>query len=303
MKLQQPYASEELAAFLDGKLIGDGSRMATGINEIHMVNQGDIVFVDHPKYYDTTLNSAASVVLIDREVDARANKTIIVVKDPFSSFKALCQRFLNEKEQLLEKAPIIAETAMIHESVSIGNYVTIGARSVIHPGVVIYDHTVIGDDVIIHANSVIGSDAFYFKRRKTHHDKMLCIGNVEIEDHVEIGSGCTIDRGVSASTRIGKGSKLDNQIQIGHDTVIGERCLFAAHVGIAGCVTIEDEVVMWGQVGCAANVTIGKGAVILAQSGISKSLPGGATYFGSPAGPAREKMKEMATLSLISKAK
>jgi UDP-3-O-[3-hydroxymyristoyl] glucosamine N-acyltransferase len=284
-------------------LVGDGTRKVTGINEIHMVEPGDVVFVDHAKYYDATLQSTASVVLIDKEVSVPTNKTLLVVADPFTSFKKLCVHFLQEKEETLQKAPKIAKTAIIHEGVSIGKYVTIGERTVIFPGVVIYDHTVIGNDVIIHANSVIGADAFYFKRRKTHHDKMLCIGNVVIEDEVEIGAACTIDRGVSASTRIGKGSKLDNQIQIGHDTVIGERCLFAAHVGIAGCVKIEDEVVMWGQVGCAANVTIGKGAVILAQSGISKSLPGATTYFGSPAGPSREKMKELATLSLISRAK
>ena len=136
---------------------------------------------------------------------------------------------------------------------------------------------------------------------------MFSCGHVVIDDMVEIGANCTIDRGVSDVTRIGKGTKIDNLVQIGHDTRIGEHCLFAAQVGIAGCVDIGHRVVMWGQVGCASGVTIGDDAIILAQSGISKDLPGGATYFGSPCGEVREKFKEMASIkqlpSILSKLK
>ena len=117
-----------------------------------------------------------------------------------------------------------------------------------------------------------------------------------IADRVEIGAACTIDKGVTGDTMIGEGSKIDNQVQIAHDTVIGKKCLIASQVGIAGCSRIEDEVILWGQVGVISDITIGKGAVVLAQSGVSKSLEGGKTYFGSPAGEAREKYKELGSL-------
>jgi UDP-3-O-[3-hydroxymyristoyl] glucosamine N-acyltransferase len=158
----------------------------------------------------------------------------------------------------------------------------------------LYDHTEIGDNVIIHANTVIGSDAFYFKRRPEGYDKMVSCGRVIIHDDVEIGASCTVDKGVSGDTIIGKGTKIDNQVHIGHDSVIGKNCLFAAQVGIAGVVTIEDDVILWGQVGVQKDLTIGKGAVVLGQSGIPKSLEGGKTYFGSPVQEAREKMRELA---------
>ena len=303
MKLHRAHTLQEIAELIGGKLVGNPELTSEGINELHVVEEGDIAFVDHPKYYEATLQSKAGVILIDKEVECPAGKGLIVLDDPFSAFNRLTTYFLNEWESHQESEPAIDPSATVMLGAHIGRFVKIGKNSVIHPGVVIYDHTVIGDDVIVHANSVIGSDAFYYKRRPGKHDRMLSAGRVVLEDGVEIGSACTIDRGVTSDTVVGKGTKIDNQVHIGHDTKIGERCLMAAHVGIAGCVVIEDEVVMWGQVGCAANVTIGKGAVILAQSGISKSLPGGKTYFGSPADEARQRMKELATLSILAKKK
>jgi UDP-3-O-[3-hydroxymyristoyl] glucosamine N-acyltransferase len=299
MKLHRPYTLDELVQITNAQASGDLSLSATGINEIHVAGAGDIVFVDHPKYYDSTLASAASVVLIDKMVECPDGKALLQVDDPFAWFNALGQRFKQESEQNHDPVPTIHDSAVVMQGAQIGRYVRIGAGTVIHSGAVIYDHCVIGDDVTIHANAVIGSDAFYFKRRPQKHDKMLSIGNVVIEDEVEIGAGCSIDRGVTSSTRIGRGTKLDNHVHIGHDTVIGERCLLAAQVGIAGCVTLEDEVIFWGQVGCIANVTIGKGVEVYAQSGITKSLEAGRKYFGSPAGPAKTKMRELAALSRL----
>jgi UDP-3-O-[3-hydroxymyristoyl] glucosamine N-acyltransferase len=143
---------------------------------------------------------------------------------------------------------------------------------------------------------VIGSDAFYFKKKPEGYDKMISAGRVVIHNRVEIGSLCSIDKGVSGDTIIGEGTKLDNQIHIGHDTVIGKNCLFAAQVGIAGVVIIEDDVILWGQVGVQKDLTIGKGAVILGKSGISKSIAGGKVYFGAPVEDARDKWKEMALI-------
>ena len=128
---------------------------------------------------------------------------------------------------------------------------------------------------------------------------MISGGRVVIEDNVDIGASCTIDRGVTGDTTIKEGSKLDNQIQIGHDTVIGKKCLIASHTGIAGCTVLEDEVTLWGQVGVISGINIGKKAVVLAQSGVGRSLEGGKTYFGSPAEEAREKMKQLAYIKQV----
>src|SRR5205085_2804736 len=137
----------------------------------------------------------------------------------------------------ISESATIGTGTVIQPGAFIGNNVVIGKNCLIHSNVSVYDHTEIGNDVIIHANTVIGSDAFYFKRRKDYYDKMLSCGRVIIHDRVEIGASCTIDKGVSGDTIIGEGTKIDNQVHIGHDTVIGKNCLFAAQVGIAGVVT------------------------------------------------------------------
>ena len=198
--------------------------------------------------------------------------------------------------QAVSDTALIGEGIHLQPGVFVGNHVRIGSNCLIHPNVTIYDHCVIGDNVIIHAGTVIGADAFYFKRRKeraVQYDKLESCGRVIIEDDVEVGAGCTIDKGVSGDTIIGQGTKLDNHIHIGHGAVIGKNCLFAAQVGIGGKAIIEDEVVLWGQVGVSKDLTIGKGAVVYAQSGVASSIEGGKIYFGSPVEEAREKMKEL----------
>ena len=183
--------------------------------------------------------------------------------------------------------------------VYLGNNVTIGNDCVLHANVTIYDNCTIGSNVIIHANTVIGADAFYYKTRSNEHDKMHTCGGVEIEDDVEIGALCTIDRGVSGNTVIGAGTKIDNQVQIGHDTQVGKMCLIASQVGVSGCVVIKDKATLWGQVGVKSDVVVGEGAVLLAQAGLGEDVPDGAAYFGSPAGDARSKMREIAALKRL----
>jgi UDP-3-O-[3-hydroxymyristoyl] glucosamine N-acyltransferase len=164
------------------------------------------------------------------------------------------------------------------------------------------DYTEIGNNVIIQSGTVIGSDAFYYntkKNREVWYKKMQSCGSVIIEDDVEIGANCTIDRGVTASTRIGKGTKMDNLVHIGHDTNIGCNCLFAAQVGIAGASVIEDGVVLWGQVGVSKTLNIGANAVVFAQSGVPSSLDGDKTYFGTPAIDAQTKRKELVWIKRI----
>ncbi|MCB0795174.1 MAG: UDP-3-O-(3-hydroxymyristoyl)glucosamine N-acyltransferase [Flavobacteriales bacterium] len=278
--------------------MGQSDLLVTGLNEINRVGPGDLVYVDHPKYYAKALNSAATTVLINKEVDVPEGKAIIVSDDPCRDYNRLMERFMPRPGWNRDDVSI-GEGSEVHESVTIGPHVRIGRDCLIMPGVVLYAHTTIGDRTIIHANTVIGADPFYFKKRATGYDKMVPGGSVVIGDDVEIGALCTIDRGVSADTRIGKGTKIDNHVQVGHDTIIGERCLFAAHVAIAGAVVIEDDVTLWGQVGIPSKLRVGKGAVILGQSGIMSSVEGGKSYLGSPATEARQKLREIASMARL----
>ena len=303
MKFDKTYTLIEIAKIIDSQYIGDDNFSILGMNEIHVVEPGDIVFVDHPKYYDKALNSAATVILINKDVACPEGKALLISDDPFRDFNKLTQYFKpfkNSNKSIADSAKI-GKNTIIQPNVFIGNEVVIGNNCVIHPNVTIYDGSIIGNDVTIHAGSVLGADAFYYKNRPQGFDKLKSCGNVVIQDNVDIGAGCTIDRGVTGSTTVKEGTKIDNLVQIAHDTVIGKKCLIASQVGIAGCTIIEDEVTLWGQVGIISGITIGKGAVILAQSGVSKSLDGGKTYFGYPAEESRQKLKEMAIVKRLMK--
>lgn len=301
MKFTTPQTLARLAEFLKCEFVGPADHVVLGTNEIHRVEKGDLVFVDHPKYYEKALTSAATTVLINQKTECPAGKGLLISDDPCRDFNKLNRHFAPIKSQStpVGENAVIAKTAVIYPNVFIGHNVSIGENTVIHPGVSIYAGTVIGNNVTIHANTVIGSDAFYYKKRGEVYDKMHTCGNVVIEDNVEIGANCTIDRGLTADTRIGAGTKIDNLVQIGHDTIIGKNCLFAAQVGVAGCTVIEDNVTLWGQVGVTSGITIGKGVVVMAQSGVSQSLGAGQKYFGSPAGEAREKYREIAALRAL----
>lgn len=303
MQLNPPQTLRQVADFLQARFEGNPAFPISGINEIHVVNKGDLTFVDHPKYYDKALNSIATTIIINKQVDCPEGKALIFSEDPFRDFVSLIKKFrpFEPASAMISSTAIIGQDTIIQPGVFIGNHVIIGSNCLIHPNVTIYDHSVIGDNVIIHAGSVIGSDGLYFKRRPGHFDKLESGGRVVIEDNVEIGACCTIDRGSTGDTTIGWGTKFDNHIHIGHDTIIGKNCLFAAQVGVAGCVIIEDDVTLWGQVGVQKDLTIGKGAVVLGQSGVSKSLKGGKTYFGSPAQESREAMKQLAHIRKLPK--
>lgn len=298
MKLDRTYTVKEIAGLINCTFVGDENHPVTGINEIHKVAHGDLVFVDHPKYYDKALKSAATTILIDKEVECPEGKALIISAAPFDDYNRLTKHFcpVIEQSETVGINTVIDPSAVIYPNVFIGNNVRIGKNSRILPGAVIMDRTVIGDHVIIGPNTTIGHNAFYYKRKPEGYDRMHTCGWVEIHDYVEIGANCTIDAGVSGNTEIGAGTKIDNIVHIGHDTVIGKNCLLAANVGLAGCVTVEDRVILWGQVGCASDIVIGEGAIILAQSGIAKSLEAGKTYFGSPCGEVKSKFRELAAL-------
>ncbi len=288
MTFEIPQTLKSIAELIGAEMIGDENFPVFGSNEIHRVKAGEIVFVNHPKYYDKALQSDATIILIDKEVDCPAGKALLISDDPFRDFNTINTHFTKISNFTEELHDIeVGEGTKIHSSVVIGNHVRIGKNCHIFPNVVIGDRTVIGDNVMIQANTVLGGEAFYYRKLDGNFDRMISVGNVIIENNVQIGNGCTIDRGVTDSTIIGEGSVLDNQIQIGHDTVIGKRCLIASLVGIAGCCNIEDEVTVWGQVGMASGVRVESGTVLLGKTGVNKDLKKG-TYFG----PLAEEFKE-----------
>lgn len=304
MRFEKPVPLSQIALLINAELIGNTTASATGINEIHKVEHGDLVFVDHPKYYDKCINSAASFIIINKKTGFPEGKALLVTEDPFEAYQTIVSHFrpFSPSMKMISDTSAAGEGTVIMPNAYIGNHVSIGKNCIIHPNVTILDHCVIGDDVIIQAGTVIGSDAFYYNKktnRDIHYKKMLSCGRVVIENGVEIGAGCTIDRGVSGDTLIGAGTKIDNMVHIGHDTTVGRNCLFAAQVGIAGATLIEDNVILWGQVGVSKTLTIGKDAIVLAQSGVPSSLAGGKTYFGYPAVDAKEKMKELVWLKRV----
>ncbi len=301
MKFQKRHALQEIASIINCKYIGDADFPVYGMNEIHVVVPGDIVFVDHPKYYDKALQSAATIILINKEVDCPEGKALLLSDDPFRDFNVLTRHFkpFQFSNVAISNTAVIGEGTVIQPNTFIGNHVEIGNNCLIHSNVSIYDHTVIGNNVIIHAGTVLGADAFYYKKRPEGYDQLVSGGRVVIEDNVGIGALCTIDKGVTGDTTIGEGTKIDNQVHIGHDTVIGKKCLIASQTGIAGCVIVEDEVTMWGQVGTTSGITIGTKAVIMGQTGVTKSVEGGKSYFGTPIEESREKLKQLANIKKI----
>lgn len=291
----------EIAEIISAEYEGDSDFPVTGINEIHKVEKGNVTFVDHPKYYKKALTSNASTIIINKKLKCPNGKALIYSDDPFRDFVKLIKKirpFENTSSSISPKASI-GKGTIIQPGAFIGNNVKIGENCLIHANASIYDHSIIGNNVIIHSGSVIGSDAFYFKRRSDYQDKLESGGRTIIEDYVEIGACCTVDRGVTDDTIIGWGTKMDCHVHVGHETVVGKNCLFAAQVGISGCVTVEDDVVLWGQVGVQKDLTIGENVVVLGQSGVSKSLEAGKTYFGSPAQEARKRMQEIALLKKL----
>ena len=301
MKFPQTYTLKQIATIIDCKFVGQDEFPVFGMNEIHVVETGDIVFVDHPKYYDKALNSAATIVLINKEVACPEGKALLISDDPFRDFNALTQFFkpFQSANKTIPDSAKIGENTIIQPNTFIGHNVTIGNNCIIHSNVSIYDDAVIGDNVIIHAGTILGASAFYYKNRPEGFDQLKSGGRVVIQDNVHIGALCTIDKGVTGDTIIGEGSKLDNQIQVGHDTVIGKKCLIASQVGIAGCVVIEDEVTLWGQVGTTSGIVIGAKAVIMGQTGVTKSVKGGATYWGTPIEEVRPHLKGLANVKKI----
>ncbi|MBX7242201.1 MAG: UDP-3-O-(3-hydroxymyristoyl)glucosamine N-acyltransferase [Bacteroidia bacterium] len=314
MKLKQPSSLSVLAGIAGCAFAGNPDQIVLGFNEIHMVESGDVTFVDVEKYYDKALNSKATIIIINKEITPPPGKGLLFHPEPFTLYNQLTEHFQPRYSTDTEGSPVtgvnvrtgrnvvfgtgveIGENTEIGHNTVIGSEVKIGKNCVIYPNVTILDNSIIGDNVCINSGAVIGGEGFYFKSRKDSREKLLTKGRVVIHDNVDIGANCTIDRGVSGDTVIGEWTKLDSLIQVGHDTVIGKRCVIAAQVGIAGVVTIEDDVILWGQVGINKDLTIGKGAILLGKAGVMSSLEGGKKYLGMIAHDYRSTLKEEAAL-------
>ncbi|MEQ1799304.1 MAG: LpxD N-terminal domain-containing protein, partial [Lacibacter sp.] len=205
MKFPSPVAIQWIAELIDATVTGNVNGQATGINEIHKVEAGDLVFVDHPKYYDKCIHSAASFIIINKEAEVPEGKALLICAEPFEAYLKIVQHFrpFSPSHQLISESAKIGEGTVLMPGAFVGNHVTIGKNCIIHPNVSIYDYTVIGNNVIIQSGTVIGSDAFYYntkKNRDVWYKKMESCGRVVIEDDVEIGAACTIDKGVSHDT-------------------------------------------------------------------------------------------------------
>ncbi|MEZ4686364.1 MAG: UDP-3-O-(3-hydroxymyristoyl)glucosamine N-acyltransferase [Bacteroidia bacterium] len=319
MDFSPSLTAGQAAEMLGTELVGSGDVPLLGINEIHHVRPGDLSFVDHPKYYKTALESPATVILINKVLEAPQGKALLISDDPFRDFNRLLAfaRPLipldTEGNPVLGKGVRIGKNVVFGESVGvlddteighnvvIGSHVRIGKGSRIQAGVVIGDYTRIGDYCVIGAGTVIGTDALYYKRRPEGFDRLNSHGGVWIGDRVDIGGNCNIDRGTTADTIIGEGTKIDALVHVGHDSRIGRHCLIAGNSILAGNVTLEDEVMVWGKVGISQNVVVGKGATIMSHARVTHDLEAGGTYAGLFAEDHRQHLRSMAALRKLSK--
>lgn len=313
---------KDIARLVDGKIEGDDTLFVTGVAKIEEAKKGELSFISNPKYAKFIDSTEAAVVLVNNEFP-KTLKTVIRTENPYVAFLTILKKLyppVSTIEAGIHASAIIHQSSKIGESVSIGAYVVIGKNCrignqvKIHPGVIISDAVEIGDDtvlytnvsirenvkignnVIIHCGTVIGSDGFGFAREGQIYQKIPQVGTVVIEDRVEIGANCAIDRATLGETRIKKGAKLDNLIQVAHNVVIGEDTVIAAQTGISGSTKIGQGVIVGGQVGFAGHIKIGDNTSIGAQSGVSKDLPPNSIYFGYPARPIMQAKREQAAL-------
>lgn len=305
----------ELAALVDGRVAGDEILVITGCASIERATASDLVFVDNEKHFERARACAAGAIVAPERMSAEG-KTLIIVNHPKLAFARILSVMAAPPAEThtIHASAIIDGSAEIGENVAVAPYAVIGARTRIgknssigagtvigsdveigadcriHANVTIYDRVKLRDRVIVHANTVIGSDGFGYVYHEGRYHKFPQVGDVLIEEDVEIGSNVSIDRGALDTTLISRGTKIDNLVQVGHNVRIGENCVMAAQVGISGSAVIEDNAVLGGQVGVADHVKIERGAIIGAQAGIpsGKIIRRGLTVWGTPARPIDE---------------
>ena len=301
----------EIAKLIDGKVIGDGDTLITGVSGIKEAADGDITFLANPKYSSLMDKTAAAAIITSAEAQ-KTTKPIILTENPSLAFAKIISMFIPDdaghpqgidytvvmgKNVTLGKdvvlGPyvvigdnvIIGDNTIIYAGCFIGHHTKIGSQTLIYPHVSIRERISIGNRVIIHSGTVIGSDGFGFATIKGLHHKIPQVGTVEIADDVEIGANVTIDRARFDKTVIGRGTKIDNLVQIAHNVVIGENALIVAQVGVAGSTIIGNNVTLAGQAGLVGHITIGDNVIVTGQSGVAKSVPADTMVSGYPARP------------------
>ena len=307
------FPASQIGLIINGKIEGDPNATVNSFGKIEDAGENQLTFFANPKYEDFLYSTKASIVILNEayELKQPVNTTLIRVPDPYAAFATLLgkyQEIIQQQMTGIQQPVYIAKTASYGDNVFIGAFVylgenvrvgdntkiypnafigdnvTIGDNCVIHPGVKIYHDCVLGNHVIIHGGTIIGSDGFGFAPLADGSFKKIPqIGNVKIEDHVEIGANTTIDRATIGSTTIKAGAKLDNLIQVGHNAEIGNSTVIAAQAGISGSTKIGNGVMIGGQAGIVGHIQLGDGAKVNAQSGVSKSIEPGKAVTGSPA--------------------
>ena len=307
------FSASQIAVIINGKIEGDPNAIVSSFGKIEEAKAGQLAFLANPKYEEFLYTTGASIIIINENLQLKQtiNATVIRVPDAYSAFAALLsqyQEMLTQQLSGVQQPSYISKTASYGENVFIGAFaylgehatlgnntkifpnafigdnVKIGNNTIIHPGVKIYKDCVIGSNVTIHAGAVVGSDGFGFAPQPDgSFKKVPQIGNVVIEDNVEVGANTTIDRATIGSTIIKAGAKLDNLVQIAHNVEVGNDTVIAAQAGVSGSTKLGKHVMIGGQAGIVGHLQIGDGAKINAQSGVSKSIDPGKAVTGSPA--------------------
>lgn len=312
----------EIARLVGGDLDGDGSLRICGVAKIEEAQPGEISFISNPKYAKFIETTRASAIIVSHDFPATKHATIRTQNPYFSFLKILIMFHPGEEAvslgthpsavidatakigcncrigacAVIDKNCQIGENVTLYPGVVIGRNAQVGDNTVLHANVVLRERVRIGNNVIIHSGTVVGSDGFGFAREGEHYHKIPQVGIVIIEDDVEIGSNCSIDRATLGQTIIRKGAKLDNLIQVAHNVEIGADTVIAAQSGISGSTKIGHHVVIGGQVGFVGHIEVGSNTTIAAQSGVSKSLPPDSVYFGTPARPIMQAKREEVAL-------
>jgi UDP-3-O-[3-hydroxymyristoyl] glucosamine N-acyltransferase len=318
-----PYTATQVATLVGGSVIGNGEILLTGFAPAGNTREGDLTFAENEMYFTRAEQSPASAVIVDREFSSQ--KTLIKVNNVRIGFAKAMDLFFTETRPSpgIDPTAVVAKSAEVHPSAYIGPLCVIcegariGARAVIraqahigaeteigedcllYPNVTLYPGTKLGKRVRVHAGTVIGADGFGYVLDGAVHRKVPQVGNVVIHDDVEIGANVTIDRGALGPTVIGKGTKIDNLVQIAHNVMIGEHCLIVSQAGVAGSTRLGNYVTLAGQVGLAGHLKIGDRAVVAAQSGVMHDIPEGEKWFGYPAQPDRRMKRQLVAMQQL----
>ncbi len=313
----------EIAALVKGRLIGDPTIVISGVSDIQSVLPETLIFAFEPQYWDRAINSPAAAVVVGFEVE-NSPKPVIVVENPRLA-QARILAFFHPGEEIKderEKAwihatasigegvvlspfcyvgegAIIGDNTTLYPGVHIGPHSRVGKNCVFYPNVVLRERTIVGDRVILESGVALGSDGFGYQQNGDQRIKVPQVGNVSIEDDVEIGANSTVDRATMGTTVIRRGTKIDNLVHIAHNCLVGENCVIVAGTGISGSVEIGDRVTIAGQVGTVGHISIGSDSVVLGKSGVTKDIPPGSYVSGFPARPHREDLKIQALVEKL----